>query len=634
MWMEISNAPTGDATVTLSAPTSTATEGTDFDFTTNGSFSSSSSTLTFSDGSTDSKSFTLRVYDDPYEDGSQDIVFQYSISGTTDAIAGSTNQTCTITVNDDDGTPSATQTVYLLQEDFESGFGGWSGITFGGHDGTTNNTWRIGTQNSINNQSAYVSEGSGSASYDNTKANFIGLKSPLIDATLYSELDFSFNYICNGESGVDRGMLAYQLDGSGSVTIFDGYYQNVTSSTARSPALPVAVQNQKFYLIWIWECNNNSAGSNPALVIDDIEVSTTTAGESIESTLNASAEAYLGPNATVHFYNESSGELMASIENLSAHDYGCTTVTIDRQGSSASESWNSGSSSQLADKTIRIAPTTNNASGAYNITLYYTSVEIDGWKTATSKDTSDIEIAKTSSSMADVTASTPGTNNALGSPAAVASFGTDYKITAGFTTGFSGFGVGDPGSPPPEALPVDLMTFKGSSIQHDVILQWTTVSEINTDFFRIERSVDGIEFEGIGAKKAFNEGEVIRNYAYTDRALAANHYYYRLKMIDFDGSFEYSDVISIEHGFDAPVSMTLFPNPATDMLNVEISNKLAGRMDMKILDIGGRVIKTQRWLSTRGLNRKSIDLKGLKQGIYFLQLENDDLNQQLKFIIN
>ena len=138
---------------------------------------------------------TVRIYDDPYEDGSEDIIFQYSITGTTDAIAGSTNQTCTVTINDDDAAPSAEETVYLFQEDFESGITGWSLIAFGGHDGTTANWWNTGTAISINGNSAYLSEGSGVSSYQKTKANQLGLRTSVIDATGYSDLELAFDFI-------------------------------------------------------------------------------------------------------------------------------------------------------------------------------------------------------------------------------------------------------------------------------------------------------------------------------------------------------------------------------------------------------------------------------------------------------
>ena len=371
------------------------------------------------------------------------------------------------------------------------------------------------------------------------------------------------------------------------------------------------------------------------MVLDDIEVTTTVGESNIECDLSASAEEYLGPNATVHFYDKSSGELLTTITNLSSHDYGCTSVSIDRAGSSASESWNSGSDKQLADKTIRIVPTSNDASGSYDITFYYTAAEIAGWETATSKDTSDLVIAKTSESMADISSGTPGSGNVI-SPStntSVESFGNDYKITARFNTGFSGFGIGDPGNPPPEALPVELLTFSGHSLQHDVVLRWTTISEVNTDYFSIERSANGIDFDVIASKKAFNEGEVVRSYSFADRGLLSGHYYFRLKMIDFDGTFEYSDVIHVEHGFKKQTIVSIYPNPVADRLNVAIPLNLKGKIEMNILDIGGHILRTQEWIVTKGMNQTSINLRGLNRGIYFIQFEHEQLNEQLKFIV-
>ncbi|PJF33793.1 MAG: hypothetical protein CUN57_01220, partial [Phototrophicales bacterium] len=103
------------------------------------------------------------------------------------------------------------------------------------------------------------------------------------------------------------------------------------------------------------------------------------------------------------------------------------------------------------------------------------------------------------------------------------------------------------------ALPIDLVRFVASKRDGgQVSLEWTTASEINNDYFTIERSFDGRNFESIGqVKGAGNSFEEI-NYSFVDESIAGissnRIVYYRLKQTDYDGVFTYSDVISVELG--------------------------------------------------------------------------------------
>ena len=82
---------------------------------------------------------------------------------------------------------------------------------------------------------------------------------------------------------------------------------------------------------------------------------------------------YLGPNATAYFYDPETGNLQARIKNLSDHDYGCTTVEIDRSGKDTT-AWVGGY--QITKKTFLVTPSINNSSGNYEITLYYRASEL------------------------------------------------------------------------------------------------------------------------------------------------------------------------------------------------------------------------------------------------------------------
>src|SRR5687767_13208479 len=106
--MQIANAPTGDANITVSLQGgATATEGIDYQYTTNGNFAAPANAFVFTNGSAASKTINLRIYDDAEVESAQTFTLTYSISGTTNAQAGSFNQTYTFTINDNDSAPTA-----------------------------------------------------------------------------------------------------------------------------------------------------------------------------------------------------------------------------------------------------------------------------------------------------------------------------------------------------------------------------------------------------------------------------------------------------------------------------------------------------------------------------------------------
>ncbi len=124
-------------------------------------------------------------------------------------------------------------------------------------------------------------------------------------------------------------------------------------------------------------------------------------------------------------------------------------------------------------------------------------------------------------------------------------------------------------------LPTELVSFEARETpQGAVKLQWSTVSEVNSDFVNIERTTDGLTWDVVGRVTAAGNSQVLTKYAFMDltpRYSSEGVSYYRLKMIDFDGSFEYSPIRSIERTQGDKVTLSLFPNPTDDELNINFS---------------------------------------------------------------
>jgi hypothetical protein len=136
-------------------------------------------------------------------------------------------------------------------------------------------------------------------------------------------------------------------------------------------------------------------------------------------------------------------------------------------------------------------------------------------------------------------------------------------------------------------LPIELAAFKGASTNEGVALNWTTQSEKDADHFEVQRSLDGQHWKTIGAVKAAGSSNTLRNYQFIDNQPFALNYY-RLRMIDFDGSGAYSPTISVQSGKETGDDITIFPNPMSTHLNIQVPFE-SGEVTLR--DAYGRVLR-------------------------------------------
>jgi hypothetical protein len=173
-------------------------------------------------------------------------------------------------------------------------------------------------------------------------------------------------------------------------------------------------------------------------------------------------------------------------------------------------------------------------------------------------------------------------------------------------------------------LPVKLIAFSGYNNGKSNKLHWTTSSEKNMVSYEVQRSTDGILFETIGLIKPSNVN-TNSNYLFDDHTIQNHIHYYRLKMVD-SKVIDYSNtiVISNEHNNNALNLVSVFPNPASKIINISIPQGAASGL-VKITDITGKLV-----LETRKL--EAIDVSFLNSGIYTItaQLNNELIS--LKFV--
>jgi hypothetical protein len=355
-------------------------------------------------------------------------------------------------------------------------------------------------------------------------------------------------------------------------------------------------------------------------------------GVTIANALNASRTEYFDQNRDFYYYS-STGVLMAHIKNLAAFNYGCTQVTIDRAGTSASAFWNENTANYLMNKTFHVVPATNNSSGQYEITLYFTQAEKEGWEAVTGQTWNNIQLVKVDGQVNQVTPTNPsGAGNVVVVTPTRGTFGNAFTLTYTFTNGFSGFGAGIPGIG--AALPVTLLDFKGKLQGDNILLNWSTSAEYNSKQFEIEKSYDGISFHNLTNVLAAGNSSTLRQYTYLDKEKPAEVNYYRLKMVDLDNRNKMSSVIVIRNP-KVVQNVFVLNNPFTDYIDVRFAKIPQGKVKFVLTDISGKTLAIAEYSrAAQSILRFNTNSKLLSSGIYILQTGVDGKSYTSKVLKN
>lgn len=179
-------------------------------------------------------------------------------------------------------------------------------------------------------------------------------------------------------------------------------------------------------------------------------------------------------------------------------------------------------------------------------------------------------------------------------------------------------------------LPIELLSFSAVRMdENEVKLNWITQSETNNDFFTIEKSKDGENFIPILNQDAAGNSNQILNYVDYDFKANEEWIYYRLKQTDFNGAFSYSNVVKMENVDLDDNDLVLFPNPANEEVSVLLSDNY-DKLNFVLMDIQGRMI---REMNISEANKINIDLNGIPEGVYFIQVIADGIPMSKKLII-
>ncbi len=599
--IKINKAPSAPVTVTLNAPTGSATPGSTTDY----SFVPNSVVL---QSGTLSQDIVVRIYNDAYVEGPETAIFSYAISGG-DGMPETINQTHTIYIQDDDLLPN-TESVEVLYADFNDKLmpPGWTSNNIYPEDWAVvwaDNPNQVFLDPDVAGQPFLIAD-SDEYGFENetTETHVWSMETAPFSTAGMKSLNLSFLEvfrIFNGGGDVfDEFASIEAWDGVAWHEIFaqteaTGASGSFGAPITRNIAIPEIYANAAMKLRFQY-----TAGYDYYWALDNIKV-TGQVPTQIESAVTVIPDKqYLGPYATAYFYDPTSKNLIAKIKNLSDHDYGCTMVQIDRAGVDETD-WVG--TFHITNKTFKVTPTINNPNGAYEITLYYTDAELENF------NGDDIKSMGKS-------AGAIGPGNTLGTSYASvkveAAFNNDFAYTATFDSGFSGFGLSD-ADPVAGNLPVTLTAFEGKNTPEGNLLNWTTTTETNNDHFEIQHTPDGRNFIELGKVSGVGNSAVVNHYRFLHSNYPTGLSYYRLKQVDRDGKSAYSRVIKIDAANSG--QLKFFPNPVQSLLTVQLPDASLKMVNVKVINISGREVITKRGVKLSN-GEYVLDLSKLPVGIY------------------
>jgi hypothetical protein len=189
-----------------------------------------------------------------------------------------------------------------------------------------------------------------------------------------------------------------------------------------------------------------------------------------------------------------------------------------------------------------------------------------------------------------------------------------------------------------QTLPVKLISFVATAKENDVLLNWSTASETNNKGFEIERSTNGRTFEKVNFVKGAGNSSKVISYNFVDKnvwLLSVAEAFYRLKQVDLDGKYTYSNIVRVDKNTKEANALSAFPNPYSNDYSISFTAINEGNATVEMMDIQGKVVAVKNAAVVNGANTISMDeASTLKAGIYFVRINVNGEMQTLKLVKN
>lgn len=248
-----------------------------------------------------------------------------------------------------------------------------------------------------------------------------------------------------------------------------------------------------------------------------------------------------------------------------------------------------------------------------NVTMYYNSARSGGVSQQT-----DLRVSRWNGAqwVSHGNGGTSGTNS------------DGNVVSSAAITDFSPFTIGSSSTLNP--LPVDLLSFNALPLNNVVKVMWTTANEIDNDYFMIEKSMDAKAWENLGRVEGAQNTNAIQQYALIDNHPADGIQYYRLKQVDINGSFNYSNIVPVKfNSDDVTETIRIVPNPANAIVNVVLTDDADASLTI-FNSLGQSMLN----INAQSSNLISFDISALNNGVYTLQLVQNGTISNSKLIKN
>jgi hypothetical protein len=205
----------------------------------------------------------------------------------------------------------------------------------------------------------------------------------------------------------------------------------------------------------------------------------------------------------------------------------------------------------------------------------------------------------------------------------------DADLFCGTQNGTFPYFIGDGTGISP--LPIEMVYFEATKHGQGVLIEWHTASELNNDYFLVERSSDGIQFETINQVNGAGDSSGLLKYSIVDTNAPYGIVYYDIKQIDFDGAFEYSEIRIIDNTELSQIKV--YPNAITNIVTVDLPVFDDGTATITVLDAHARALLSAQYSVGAGNNHINCDLSSLMPGMYFLKVTlNKSLSETHRII--
>jgi hypothetical protein len=198
--------------------------------------------------------------------------------------------------------------------------------------------------------------------------------------------------------------------------------------------------------------------------------------------------------------------------------------------------------------------------------------------------------------------------------------GCGNSSVPGYSVAESGGGIpragviGTTGSP----LPVELLYFTADAVEKEVHLAWQTASELNSDYFIVERMDDYGEWMELLRVNAAGNSSRVTNYNAVDFAPKVGENYYRLIQVDHNGEYNVYDPVVVQIASGQLGDVVIYPNPSYGVINIAISEHV--KLDqINVIDMSGKMVRN---ISLDGQYNFEVNLSDLPRGVYFVQVNN------------